>query len=595
MNLRERWSARWPEALRAWGRFTKVHDPLWCVTSAEAAKAGLTSSFAMFRLDDRTVVLDLRQAADLGLDSFPVEVMAHEIGHHVLCPADLADHARLLARVRQGLPELEEHAPVVANLYADMLINDRLQRSRGLRMDKVYARLVDPTGAPLWTFFMRTFEILWSLPSRTLTGRAVATSMDGDAQLAAKLVRVYATDWQRGAGGFAALCYRYLSEQSAGDVAAARRRVCVGMVGDGVPVPGLTGLDTDPIVHPALDPNVNDFAPAEAPTSEPVGGGGQYRQPFEYGQILRQLGMSISDEDAAARYYRECAAPHLVRFPVRTRPSSTDPLPEGHTQWDIGEPVETVDWVATALRSPIVVPGITTMRRLVGTTEGDSPDVRPVDLDLYVDSSGSMPNPRQSMSYLTLAGAILALSALRVGARVQATLWSGTDQFLMTDGFVRDSDEVLHVLTGYFGGATAFPIHVLRKTYLDQKRPEPTHIVVISDEGVDTMIQSTDELGRPGSEIAAAALAAAGAGGTLVLNLWSDAEEERLRGLTPGWDLSRVTTWEQLVDFAASFSRRQYARSRSPSPVHDSKSRNEPDAGESSRLRNQPVRKDRSH
>ncbi len=561
--MKASWQAHWSQALQAWGRFTKVHDPLWCESTPDAQKAGLTGSFAMFRLGDRTVVIDLQAAAELGLADYPVEVLAHEIGHHVLCPADLADHARLLARIRQGLPGLEQHAPLVSNMYADMLINDRLQRSRGLRMDEIYRRLADPGASPLWTFFMRAFEILWSISSGTLTGKKVDASTDGDAQLAAKLARVYATDWQRGAGGFAALCFRYLADQENSEFAQERRKVCIGVVADGAPVPGLTGIDGEPIVHPALDPKVNDFAPQEAPTEQPAGGTGQYRQPFEYGQILRQLGMSISDEDAAARYYRERAAPYLVRFPVRSRPLSTEPLPEGHTAWDVGEPVETVDWIATALRSPVVIPGITTMQRLTGTTEADERDKKPVDLDLFIDSSGSMPDPRREVSYLTLAGAILALSALRVGARVQATLWSGTNQFLKTDGFVRDEDSVLRVLTGYFGGATAFPLHVLRETYLEQDRKDPTHIVVISDEGVDTMIEMDDELGRPGREIAAAALAAAGAGGTLVLNLWSDTEEERLRAITPGWDLSLVTDWAQLVEFATAFSRRQYEHRRS--------------------------------
>jgi hypothetical protein len=561
MTLQAAWRAHWPEALQAWGRFTKVHDPLWCDSTTEARRAGLTGSFAMFRLDDRTVVLDLQAARELGLEDFSLEVMAHEIGHHVLCPADLADHARLLARIRQGLPTLEHHAPLVANLYADMLINDRLQRSRGLNMAGVYERLAAPDSSPLWTFYMRIFEILWSVPSGTLTCAEIDPGMDGDAQLGAKLARVYATDWQRGAGGFAALCYRYLAEQSEGDVAEARRRVCVGVVGDNAPVPGLTGADVEPVVHPALDPRVNDFAPEQAPTESPVPGEGQYREPFEYGQILRQLGLSISDEDAAARYYRERAAPYLVRFPVRRRPLSVEPLPEGHTAWDIGEPVESVDWIATALRSPVVVPGITTVQRLMGTTEGDDRSTRPVDLDLYVDSSGSMPDPRRSVSYLTLAGAILALSALRVGARVQATLWSGTNEFLVTDGFVRDEEAVLRVLTGYFGGGTAFPLHVLRRTYLEQERAEPTHIVVISDAGVDTMVNAADELGRPGAEIAAASLAAAGAGGTLVLNMWPGKAEERLRTMTPGWDLSLVTDWPELVGFATAFSRKQYERS----------------------------------
>jgi hypothetical protein len=237
-------------------------------------------------------------------------------------------------------------------------------------------------------------------------------------------------------------------------------------------------------------------------------------------------------------------------------------LPEGLTAWDIGEPIEAVDWIATATRSPVVIPGVTTVQRLTGTTEGSDEDRKPVDLDLYVDSSGSMPNPRRTVSYLTLAGAILALSALRVGARVQVTLWSGTHEFLVTDGFVRDEDAVLQVLTGFFGGATAFPLHVLRKTYLERKRAQPTHIVVISDNGVDTMFEMADEHGRPGHEIAARSLQEAGAGGTLLLNLWRPEEVDRFRQMAPGWDVHHVSSWPQLVDFAKTFSRSQYERSR---------------------------------
>lgn len=574
MSMTEEWFARWPEALRAWGRFVRVHEPMLCTTTKTARQAGLTGSFAMFRLDDRTVVLDLAEISKLGLGDLPVEVMAHEIGHHVLCPADLADNGQLLSRMRRALPNLETHAPLIGNLYADLLINDRLQRSRGLRMDQVYARLGTGPSGPLWTLYMRICEILWSLPAGTLTPAPVDPALDGDAQLGAKLARVYATDWLDGAGGFAALCYRYLAEESEAGQSATRRRVCVGVLGDGAQVPGLTEADIGDIVHPALDPLVNDFADVdqfaeEPPAEQPaVSSEGQYRQPFEYGQILRQLGLDLSEEDAAARYYKERAAPHLVRFPVRVREPSREQLPEGVGPWDVGESLEAVDWLATTLRSPAIIPGVTTVQRLYGTTDGADRDPQPVDLDLYVDSSGSMPNPRSAVSYLTLAGAILSLSALRVGARVQATLWAGTNQFARTDGFVRDETAVLRILTGYFGGGTAFPLHVLRDTYLDRRRP--THIMVISDSGVDTMIEATDERGRSGGDIAASSLAAAGAGGTLVLNLWSDAEQQRITSITPGWDVHRVNDWAQLIEFATTFSRRQYELSTSAPVIHSS-------------------------
>lgn len=558
MDLADEWRSHWPDALRTWGPFITLHDPTMFPSTEDAVKHGLTGSFAAFSLYDREVMIDLGAVRELGLEDLPLEVLAHEVGHHVLCPADLTDKARLLVRVRRGLPGLEEHAPMVQNMYADLLINDRLLRSRGLRMAEVYRR-VRGAEDPLWTFYQRIYEILWALPAGTLVAGQVDDTMAGDAQLGAKLARVYATDWLAGAGGFAALCRRYLESSVAEAAERLRRLLCVGVVNQDARIPGLARNDDGgPVLHPALDPRVNEFAAEPDPEPDSGESGSQYREPFEYRQLLRQLGLDISAQEAAARYYRERALPHLVPFPVSRRAPSTELLPEGLGAWDVGEPLEAVDWLETTLRSPVVVPGVTTVQRLSGTVEGDERDDRPVDLDIYVDSSGSMPNPTERVSYLTLAGAILALSALRVGARVQVTLWSGTNQFTCTDGFVRDERAILAVLTGYFGGATAFPLHVLRETYRDRDRQ--THIVVISDDGVDTMFRPTDELGTPGAAISAAALAAAGAGGTLLLRLYSEKQREGIAGLAPGWDVHRVTNWDELVEFAAAFSRRTYER-----------------------------------
>jgi hypothetical protein len=404
MDLAARWLARWPEALRAWGPFITLHDPRLLPSTADAATAGLTGSFAAFSLYDREVLIDLGAVRALGLEDLPLEVLAHEVGHHVLCPADLADKARLLARVRRGLPGLEEHAPMIQNMYADVLINDRLLRSRGLRTTEVYQRVRGSTD-PLWTFYQRIYEILWALPSGTLTTGDVDAAMEGDAQLGAKLARVYATDWLAGAGGFAALCRRYLESSEAEAADRLRRLLCVGVVNQDEQIPGLTRADdAGPVTHPALDPRVNEYAAPE-PSPEPASDtGAQYREPFEYRQILRQLGLDVSAQEAAARYYRERALPHLVPFPMSRRTPSTEPLPEGLGTWDVGEPLEAVDWLATTLRSPVVVPGVTTVQRLAGTSEGDDRDERPVELDIYVDSSGSMPNPTERVSYLTPCG-----------------------------------------------------------------------------------------------------------------------------------------------------------------------------------------------
>ena len=578
---REQWLAAWPAALDVWSRYTRLGAPLLCVTHQEAHREGLTESFAMIRLADLAVVVNLPAAVEAGIAEYAPEVLAHEIGHHVLAPANLTDQARLLARVRHGLPTVETLAPIVANLYTDLLINDRLQRIAELRIDEVYRRLArDCRSGAAWRLYMRIYERLWRLERGALSGRT-SDRMEGDAWLGARLIRTYARDWLDGAARFACLMLPYLLEDrdSACLFALLHDTRCACAGGD---LDGLTDIDAgelDGIMHPAQDPALNgesDTAanrkaatapdqPAPASTSQR-----QTRQPFEYGELLRAAGLELSEHDAAVRYYREQARPHLVPFPVRPPPRSRDQLPEGLEPWSIGDPLDELDWVQSVLVSPRIVPGLTTMRRVWGTSQGRDPRPEPLDLDLYVDSSGSMANPQHHISFPALAGAIVCLSALRAGARVQATLWSGTRQFTSTPGFVRDEEVLLRVLTGYFGGATAFPIHVLRETFAHRSDADrPAHVLVISDDGVNTMF-GTDERGDSGWAVSAAALAKARGGGTMVLNLpaaWDEhagrpgayADIRRARD-EQEWAVHAVSSWEQLVEFARAFSQRRYGR-----------------------------------
>ncbi len=70
--------------------------------------------------------------------------------------------------------------------------------------------------------------------------------------------------------------------------------------------------------------------------------------------------MDLSDHDAAVVYYRERALPHLIPFPTKEAPESSEPLMEGLEPWDIGSPLEEVDWLQSVLLSPRIFPGQTT-------------------------------------------------------------------------------------------------------------------------------------------------------------------------------------------------------------------------------------------
>ena len=318
IKLKEAWEARWPEALALWSKFTKLREPRWCFTAEEEKAESLSGSFAMIRLNDTSVVISLAQVLAQKLEAFPVEILAHEIGHHVYCPADLSDQGRMIARIRRALPTKEHLAGFISNIYADLLINDRLQRSAGLRMADVYKALDTKSTDPMWTFYMRIYEILWRLQKGTLAKGKIDSALEADALLGARVIRVYAKDWLRGAGRFAALCLNYLLQ----DDGRGMQQIMKGWLdtrnaGAGGLPDGLAEIDPDEItdaIHPALDEELSgveseeaekDKAPIASSSQSNEAARGQYREPFEYGEILKGLGVNLTPHEMAIRYYRE--------------------------------------------------------------------------------------------------------------------------------------------------------------------------------------------------------------------------------------------------------------------------------------------------
>jgi hypothetical protein len=581
--LADAWQERWSGALAAWSSYTLLRPPIYFEGHRQAAADGMDGEIAAIRLHDQRIMVNLATVREHGLEDHALAVLAHEIGHHVYAPGNARDSAKVLAaigRMLVGLPPATVH--LAANLYEDLLINDRLHRRGGIDVAGVYRRLVrrDQTPSRTWQVYARTYEHLWRLAPGTLVVGSVPEDVDADAMLLARIVRSFAGDWLRGARRFAAVLHRYLAqdeEQKAAqtftelglhDTRRAHAPAGGASAGDVIP-DGMTEVDSSEVEddeefdQEILDPHgaaeSPGASPAEASRKPRPQSGGQHRQPFEYAQVLRALGLDLSDRDVTIRYYRERALPQLVPFPSRRAPQVTEPIAEGYEGWAAGDPLEALDPFGSVLQSPILVPGVTTVQRVYGEAPGTDPARAPIDLDIYVDCSGSMPNPGVDVSYLALAGTILALSALRAGARVQATLWSGPGRFDTTGGFVRDEKKILGIVTGYLGGSTAFPLHVLRDTYAARKPSDrPAHVVVISDNGADTMLQR-DEKRTDGARLCADALALARGGGTLVLNLpegrrwpaWETFEEL-------GFRVHAVTRWEDVVTFAREFVRENY-------------------------------------
>lgn len=537
--------AAWERALALWR--VRVNDPE--VRPGAAAVHGAPAWFAF----PPSVTVDPLFLQERGLADELWSMFAHEIGHHVLAPSTRIDSLKIRHQIAKAIAPVSDGRPSettvgrLSNMWSDLLVNTRLallQRAdagAGSLLETGIVRLgralyPAPAGSTdrIWWVYCRAYELLWQLPPQTLcplepptapeaaTRQVVVAPMNTvkekhrekerllreaqqeraridaelasatvasppvDAALVAEAVRTFLTDPIVGAALFGVIMAPYLREvaQSADPLAAPESGPGACAASDDPPTADELGrmladqrLRDDLPRHPALPED-----PDEADSTSSSSGG----QRLTLAHTLRLYPDSQADAVLAA-WYRAEAAPWVRPY---TRPASTHPdggIPGPIEQWALGDELAELDWPLT-LRSGAVIPGVTTRRR----TEIDDEPVRierSLDLDLYIDSSGSMANPRIG-SPAVLAGTILALSVLRGGGRMRVTSFSGTGEVAGMERFSRDANEIIATLCLFFGRSTSFPLDL----YADRYRglPAPTdelqrHVVVLSDDGLVSM------------------------------------------------------------------------------------------------------------
>jgi hypothetical protein len=182
-----------------------------------------------------------------------------------------------------------------------------------------------------------------------------------------------------------------------------------------------------------------------------------------------------------------------------------------------------------------------------------------LDLFIGVDCSGSMSNPAVTTSFPVIGGAIMALSALRAGARVMVVLSGEPGQFAATDGFVTSEQAVLRTLTGYLGTGYTFGIVRLHDAFKErQPADRPAHIVIVTDHDIFAMLDG-DRNGKTGWDMAAGALKKARGGGTYLLHMGPSDKDSRIKRMQQdGWSTYFIADWKDVVAFAQAFSQKHY-------------------------------------
>ncbi len=537
--------ACWREAEELWG--VQVHQPQLFVTPQHK------STFAWFRFPPE-VCIDLIELEQTGADTELATVFAHEIGHHVLAPATVRAAHKIRFQIRRalvssGVIDPERDLALLANLWSDMIINNRVhnrQRQRlrpGERTGIVRLwSLLSAASADSEIFWLvkRAYERLWLLPTGSLSGArptpesAVADAApeaaeaeaekteagllrlrnpEDDSALLAATVRSFERDPIRGALSFGTILAPYMLALRDG-TGRAGQQATLGAVGCAGPI-DLPGLSASDLADILADSRLSEpLAPGEpggpAGLSDATGGIGpgalqsapSHGQALGLSEFLALLPAALHDQ-ATTEWYLQQAAP-LVRDLEQSSPGirPTEVIPGPLVPWEMGEDVGDIDWPATIARSPFIIPGATTLQREY-SDEPQPETLSPVELDVYIDSSGSMPAPQRSSPAL-IAGTALILSALAGGGRVRVTSFSSPHMVHSNDRFTTDSREAIASLLTYFGSGTTFPLALYGERYLGPGRARPTgtarHVVVISDDGLTSMFGD----GQPGLEHVAA-------------------------------------------------------------------------------------------
>ena len=523
----------WHEGLALWG--VRMHE-------ATAKPREGKGTFAWFTFPP-SISIDPVAARAVGADAELATVFAHEIGHHVLSPSTRLTSLKITQQMARALTassidpvtELADRAHSLGNLWSDMLINVRvaeLQRRASPTAEPGMIRLWSilsnqPTESRQWWVVLRAYEDLWGLPEGRLCPthpptahpdrsrnfgadperisavrefeRLIDSNPEADAAFLADTVRTFGADPVRGALRFGMVLAPYLLTEARADTAALAR-ACAGDVDTAPATPAeLDGVLRDARLnetprHPVFDEAartdaVNQSDRATDATAQ--GGLGQAYGLADTLELYSGLDQRLVTEAWYASAARAWVEPLRQPAPAVGVPGE---LPGPTEQWDLADELESIDWPATLATSPRVIPGVTT--RLRTTIDDDAPtSTEGVWLDLYIDSSGSMPRPELE-SPAALAGTILILSVLRGGGRVRVTSFSGPGEVAGDERFTRRRADAMHALLSYFGGGTTFPLDLMGSRYERQRLRGPSrgadhidrrHLVVLSDDGLGSM------------------------------------------------------------------------------------------------------------
>jgi hypothetical protein len=489
VGLRERMLAAWPQAIAHWSSFLVMEEPV-----LDARQPNI----AQINLGTRCVSLNERLIGQLGVEDCVPVMLAHELGHHVCYPGTLQVQARLHLLERSLLPDPECS---LANTFTDLMINQRLGGEPELRtqMIRIYeAGMRHEKGAgqdAFAAFYLALYEALWDLKEGEILGARAVRELTrqfpmyrADAALLTQDLFVLGPNLYTQFLYFLSVSIRYLApglmQRRAARAAASRLNAARGC-------------------H-CGEPSASDWGQAITPGQaerEAIARAGEKRwfDSKQHERLQRALDVSerisglpgMGSADASqvpaimAAYYRQRAEALLFRPPAQPRIGEAV-LPGVLEDWEPEDPVQAIDWLSTwRLRGEQLGAALPVKRLHEAEREGEDVRFMQARMEIYLDVSGSMPNPCLNINPMTLAAQILATATVRASGQVRLALYS--HQTLRHWEWSRSEQELSGFLMHYIGGGTYFPFNVLEASARELSGRQPIR-VIITDQDFDANV-----------------------------------------------------------------------------------------------------------
>ncbi len=521
-------------ALKTWS-YPSIPRPLVAKTKEEMSSLGeegkmLEEQYAFMKITNFKTYVNLEKVVKTahedpqrGLNA----VSKHEIGHR-FCPYDtitllILNHYIKEALKKEGLPkevDLDMAAASLQNIFSDMCINTKLVRNGDDDLPWMYSQMDRkkyPRREKFWNVYVGSMELAWNkkiFPK----GYKINTEEQGAAE---KIEKIFKSDyfnkdnWVENAQTYARIMCKFLEPMKGGHCSTCKgnqgSRQSQGsqgqeQKGDGQGQEkkeqqgsgkgegkeeknkGQGQGDCECGCHtPSSLDNIAKNIPKEIDENtakelaKRLAKNGTDGLPSnkdamkEFRDIMAGYGHGNKTK-ASIQFYDMLSNSYDVLFAPKPfgkeRPSPFQPI-----KWHPSMGADKLDVPYSIITGGKIIPGVNTRAWKSRRKEvfGGMEEVI-LNLDLYLDSSGSMPNPINEVSLPVLAAFVAAKKAHKKGAYISVTNFSGGGQHEEVEP-TRDLKKIFEVLVAYFGGGTVFPVSELE----NKNKKDPRQVLVVTD------------------------------------------------------------------------------------------------------------------